>query len=248
MIVNGDDFGMSPDVNLAISECFAGNALSSTTLMVNMPFACEAVRLSKEQGFSDAVGLHLNLTGGEPLTDSIRSCKRFCSGDGKFNAVFAKELSGRFFLSGNEARAVRVEIEAQIKKYLDFGLKSRHLDSHHHIHTDYSIWRILKSLIQKYGIRSVRLSRNLYGKMSPLKAVYKGFYNRALRATGVSVTDFFGSFGDFQENRKGIADGATVEVMVHPKHDGNGQLVDATNGKDTLISSIQEYIAASGEL
>ena len=139
VIVNGDDFGMSQDVNRAISESFRRRVLTSTTLMVNMPFADEAVELSRREGFFNRVGLHLNLTSGTPLTDEIKSCPRFCFPSGDFNGDFARSMSSRFILSRAEKRAVAAEIMSQMKKYRSYRLSALHLDSHHHIHTDFSI-------------------------------------------------------------------------------------------------------------
>jgi predicted glycoside hydrolase/deacetylase ChbG (UPF0249 family) len=63
LIVNGDDFGMSPGVSRGILEAHRRGILTSTSLMVLRPAAEEAARLAREApGLS--VGLHLELEGG----------------------------------------------------------------------------------------------------------------------------------------------------------------------------------------
>ena len=226
LIVNADDFGISREVNYAICKCFQRRIISSTTLMVNMPYTEDAVRLAKICGFEDRVGIHLNLTSGYPLTMPIRRCPRFCDRKGRFNAAFEKNTWTRLFISRKEAQAVREEIEAQLRRYIEFGLADHHLDSHHHVHTDRSIWKVLSPLIPKYNIRSVRLTRNLYGKISLPKAIYKYWYNRTLSRSGVKTTDYFGSYKDFRKRADRLPRQKLTEIMVHPTVDSRGNLVD----------------------
>ena len=226
-IVNGDDFGKSQAVNRAVKECFERRFITNTTLMVNMPAADEAVETAEEYGFSEAVGLHLNLTSGYPLTDSIRKEPRFCRKDGSFNACFQKHTMTRLSLTRRERAVVYEEAEAQIRKYFSYGLPEKHLDSHHHVHTDRSVIGVLMPLLVKYGFRSVRLSRNLFLKMNPLKRVYKAQFNRRLKGSGLFTADYFGSFKDLSAMNGRIKSGSLVEIMVHPMYDPDGGLSDS---------------------
>ena len=76
VIVNADDFGQSVNVNRAIIDCFQKGLISSTTIMANMPAFDDAVDLAIENGFHQTVGVHLNLTDGEPLVSALRSIYR----------------------------------------------------------------------------------------------------------------------------------------------------------------------------
>ena len=240
LIVNADDFGINHDVNQAVCECFSRRFISSTTLMVNMPYADEAVELAKQKGFEERVGLHLNLTSGMPLTDGIKEYRCFCHKDGRFNAAFQKNTSMRLHLGKEETAVMYQEIEAQMRKYIGYGLPDHHLDSHHHVHTDRSVYRALVPLIRKYDMKSVRLSRNLYKNIPYLKAVYKKSYNRNLKKLGVMTTDYFGSYRDFSENRDKILDNTLTEIMLHPMYSKEGVLCDTRepmqNEHDHLIS------------
>ncbi len=225
-VLNGDDFGISEEVNRAIAECFEKRLLTSTTLMVNMPYADQAVEIAREEGFAEAVGLHLNLTSGYPLTRDIRKCRRFCRKNGSFNAYFQQHTSSRLFLTKKERRAAAKEIEAQMRKYFSYGLPERHLDSHHHVHTDRAIMLELMPLMHKYDFRSVRLSRNLFKKMNPLKKLYKHIFNSKLKKSGLITTEFFGSYRDLAAMNGEIRDNAMVEVMLHPMYNEDGVLCD----------------------
>ncbi len=245
-VINGDDFGISEEVNRAIAECFEKRILTSTTLMVNMPYADQAVEIARNEGFAEAVGLHLNLTSGYPLTQKIRRCRRFCRKNGSFNAWFQQHTSSRLFLTKRERRAVAEEIEAQIRKYISYGLPERHLDSHHHVHTDRSIMLELMPLMHKYDFRSVRLSRNLFRRMNPLKKMYKRIFNGKLKKSGLITTDYFGSYRDLAAMNGEIRENAMVEVMVHPMYNEEGVLYD-THTPMTEVCALLDSLKAERE-
>ena len=226
LIINADDFGISHEVNEAIVESFDRFMITGTTLMVNMPFADEAVELANSEGFNLRVGLHLNLTSGFPLTEKIKSLRIFCDKEGRFNAAFQKNTLSRLLLTTEETEAAAEEIEAQLKKYLRYGFLLRHLDSHHHIHTNASIYKPLEPLLKKYDFKSVRLSRNIYGHISFMKAYYKRRYNYMLRRTGMMTTDYFGSYLDFKHCYEKMPHNSLTEIMVHPMYSDSGELID----------------------
>ena len=238
VIVNADDFGISREVNQAICICFQKGMITNTTLMVNMPYAEEAVTLAKENGFSERVGLHLNLTAGMPLTMKIRSCSNFCDSEGRFHAGFHRTTPKRLFISKEEADAVREEVEAQMRKYLTFGLPEKHMDSHHHVHTDMSVFDELGPLLHKYGFRSVRISRNMYEKTSMFNVWYKKIYNRKLKKLGLKTADYFGSFRDFSAYYDKLPENVLAEVMLHPMFSKEGVLVDTK----TPMAEIKSFL------
>lgn len=242
IIINADDLGKSEDVNNAIAECFAERFITSTTLMVNMDYADEAVAMAQKYGWHERVGLHLNLTSGVPLTDRIKHYRNFCDKDGSFNASFFRKLYSRMHFSKEEIEVVREEAEAQIRKYISYGLPDKHLDSHHYVHTDASVWKAVEPLVLSYGMRSVRITRNMTANLSFAKRIYKTRFNRKLRSLPIDTTDYFGSFKDFMEYWRDIEDGALVEIMVHPMHDEEGRLVDRLD-KAKPVEEEREYLS-----
>ncbi|WP_243349643.1 carbohydrate deacetylase [Parabacteroides sp. FAFU027] len=241
LIVNADDFGFSADVNQAITTVIKQQACSNTTLMVNMPATDEAVGLSVLNGFSDRIGLHLNLTDGFPLTDPIRGQKLFCDSDGNFNTGFHRGIH-RFYLNKKEEDAVRLEFSAQIEKYLSYGFDLKHIDSHHHIHTNYSIFKILIPLLRKYEINSIRLTRNMFEEVSWGKNIYKRLLNNKIRQIAVT-SNYLGSISDFEKYRHRIPETSIVEIAVHPVLSEEGildmdvpysKVVDAIRGEELI--------------
>ena len=235
LIVNADDYGYHENITEAIIESFRRGILSSTTIMVTMPDFQRAIRRAQEEKIFDKIGLHLNLTEteGAPITEPLRECSRFCNPDGKFNAHFHRSKLGRFILTAKERRAVAVEVEAQMRAYIDAGFSLMHLDAHHHSHTDFSIARVVLPIAQRLGFRSVRVSRNmLRHELGLVKKSYKSFINGFIRRQGFICTDYFGSIGDFDKAIPGLPPDCSVEVMLHPRYqkdgcwDMSGELVD----------------------
>lgn len=222
IIVNADDFGRSQTINKAISQCFALNIIQRTSIMVNMPYYKEAILIAKEENFFDKIGLHINLMEGEPLTESIKLFPEVCS-NGIFNGQLQSHLRSRFFHSSELKKAIKEEIEAQIKVYINEGFPLLHLDSHFHIHNEAFIYNIIKPLSLQYGIKSMRIARNLMPQNSIIyfiKSLYKYILNSNIKKN-FKHTSYFGSYQDFNLYYKHFS----VEIMVHPELI-NGELVD----------------------
>lgn len=232
-IVHADDFGYSKSVNECIDKCFADNWLSETSLMVNMPACDEAVEIARCHGYAHRVGLHVNLTEGEPLTEKIKECPRFCSRDGQFNKVFHTSTRGRFFITQREKAAVRQEIQAQIKKFCAYGGLMMKIDSHHHAHTDWSIYKVLRPIALQFGFTAMRISADMH-KVRFDKELYKRLFN-------YDVRKYFKTTDHFDGIVPGLIDSASgeTEVMVHPLI-WKGQLCDSRKG---FLENIKQIIS-----
>lgn len=240
IIVNADDFGLSHEVNMAICDAFSKGFIQRTTLMTNMPFAREAMELAKENGFADRVGVHLNLTSGRPLREEMAKDRLMCNDDGEFTAEFAKHLKTRFFLPKETCKDVESEIRAQLDEYKNLGGTLWHIDSHHHVHTDPSVWKVAVKVFRNYPVSGVRLGRNMYRGGNPLLRIYKKIYNSSVLRFCKTKCDYFGSSEDYADYIGGDSGFAlqfptenNIEIMVHPVYDQEGNLRDAAHG--TLI-------------
>jgi hypothetical protein len=213
VILNSDDFGLSTSINDAIIMAFNQKLISSTTTLVNYPAGLidGRAKLLDNNISPSAVGIHLNLTTGKPLTESISQNPRFCE-NGFFHCrVRDKPL---LFLDKKSRKDVRVEIEAQIQRFIDvMGFKPSHIDGHHHIQTEFAIFRILLGQAKKYDINCMRKTRNLgIDRIGLVKKIYKGFLNFLIERNFRSA-DFFGSLTDLDGQ---ILDPTkTYEIMVH---------------------------------
>lgn len=243
VVVNADDFGLNSSVNKAIADAFRQRLISSTTIITNMPGFGEACEIAETNKLQDRIGVHLNLMEGQPLTEGIRGCKRFCSESGIFNGC----LEGKHFnFSPVEKKAVLAELKAQIELCEMHGITPTHMDSHHHFHTSVAFLPIIIKLARMKGISAIRLNNNCCEPLPVYKKVYKILYNMTLYLSGMGKTDYFCTIDDVERIcpslRKGI-----VEVMVHPTYSAGGVLVDSQN-KMPLVGQLQilrEYSMSS---
>ena len=236
MIINADDFGYSSSVNRAILQAFDEGLVSSTTLMANMPGFDEACALAHERKLLAHVGAHLVLSEGEPLTDQMRRCRRFCDSSGRFSHMGKRA----FWLSSFERATVGVELRTQIERSRRAGLSLTHLDSHHHVHTDPALGPIVRRLALEHGRLNVRLARNCGPGISFPRRAYKAYFNRRLERAGLARTRYFGEADDYvylKRNRVPLAKRADFDVMTHPIFDDHGGLVDGLT-PDVLLRDL----------
>ncbi len=230
IIINADDFGLAHSTNKAIVKSFEQNLCTSTTILTNMPFFEEAVQLAHENNLVSKIGIHLNLTEGQPITEKIRYCKRLCNEKGYFEYKLKSPL---FFLTAEEKVAIYEELSAQIVKCKNNNIAITHIDSHHHIHTDLSILRIVISLAKKFKIRSIRLKSNYPIHMSLKMKSYVLFHNFLLAFNKLKKTDYFGDIADFIniQNNNSIKISKIYEIMIHPDLDEKNNIIDRIHKK-----------------
>jgi hypothetical protein len=226
IIVNADDFGMSRSVNEAIVSAIDHGLATRASIMANMPGFVDACRLVRRRGWTDRIGVHLNLSEGWPLSDPIRRCRRFCDDFGRF-----RPWRRTLCLTREERRAVEVEFGAQVQACIDQGLRPTHLDSHHHYHTEWPIGAVAIRIARDYGIREVRMSRNCGPGLGWLKRLYKAAFNARLRLHGLAAVEYFGGLDDLPSV---LERPAAVEVMVHPRFDDAGRLTDMGRGRELV--------------
>jgi predicted glycoside hydrolase/deacetylase ChbG (UPF0249 family) len=153
--VNADDFGESAEVNRGIIDCIDAGALTSTTIMANMPGTREALRWAAARGREASFGVHLNLCEGPALTRATSLIDR--SGNLK-----RKRMQALGALSGRLVRdEVRAELDAQIRVVRDAGVQVSHLDSHKHLHQLPGVGTVAAELAAAHGIERVRCTREI---------------------------------------------------------------------------------------
>lgn len=217
-IINADDFGYSHDVNKAIVDCFKQGIISSTTIMMNMPEAEEAIKLAFENGFQDSIGLHFNIIEGEPLSENIKKCHRICT-----NGVFTYKRNSVKRWTSFEKQSIAEEFEAQLTALTNKGITPSHIDSHQHPHTEPTIFAIIVPIMRKAGVVKMRASRNL--GISKFHIILKSFLNAYFRMKGIKMTRYFNDVV-----QKDINDSVdNIEIMCHPTYK-DGIIVDAFRG------------------
>ncbi len=153
LIVNADDFGLCRGVNEAIRQAHNTGVLTSATLMASMPGAQKAVELAEEMP-NLGVGVHLNLTEG-PAVSNAGEVEILLDSKGRF-AFSPGRLAIMSLFSSSVRKAIEIELAAQIGWVIDNGIKPSHLDSHKHIHSFPSIYKIVGRLASRFGIGAIR--------------------------------------------------------------------------------------------
>lgn len=196
LIINADDLGYDPAINRGIVEAMRKGAVTSATLMVNLPHSAEGAALASGL----AVGLHLNLARGMPVSP-------------RFPPTFL--VSGALDeprVAALSAEVVEDEALAQLDRAGELlGRSPTHADVHRHLHRHPGVLEGLTRAASRRGI--------------PVRALDAAM-RTTLRARGVRTTDHFvGEAGAepywtaarFSEALAALEPG-TTEWMCHPGH------------------------------
>lgn len=232
IIVNADDFGRSQIINKAIAEAFDKHFIQQTTIMANMPSFDEAVQLSKDYGFFDRVGLHINLDEGTPITCEMKENQNFCT-NGIYHGHFFQVLKNRFVLNKRDKESIECELIAQMNKYINAGFTLMHYDSHHFVHNNISVYRVVKKLGLEREFRSARITE--YNPSdSFFKHLYKVFFNKLVSRDFQTTRQFIQNLSNYEENR------GSCELMTHPFFI-EGNLVDVLSWEPLITKSFEEH-------
>ena len=150
LIVNADDFGLSPGVNAGVARAHEQGILTSASLMVRRPAGAAAAAYARATPSLD-LGLHVDL--GE-----------WARHEGAWTPVYE-----RVPIEGDPA-AVEEEVHSQLASFRELtGRDPTHLDSHQHVHNWESVTGIFRRVAAQLGIPlrhhtgGVRYCGDLYG-------------------------------------------------------------------------------------
>lgn len=204
LIVNGDDFGYSPGINVGMIYGFKKGIISSTTLMVNQSFSLEAARLAQECP-ELGVGLHANLTKGSPVLSPER-VPTLIEDNGNFWEV------SKFYQQNINKEDIKKEVFAQIGEFFRLGIKPTHMDAHHHLQFHPMVLEVLIEAAQKFELPL----RNV-GKETRLR-----FQEENIPTPDIFVSSFFGEYAT-KKHLFSLLPGlkqkypeAVIELMTHP--------------------------------
>jgi predicted glycoside hydrolase/deacetylase ChbG (UPF0249 family) len=151
LIVNADDYGYFHCVSKGILKAATHGIVTATGVLSNMAhFGERAARLRDCDALD--VGVHLNLTDGEPLTSELR--QRLSRWSGRFPGKFP--MAAAILSRTVKTNDVRREWQAQIERCLAGGLRVRFLNSHEHLHMLPSLFDVTRLLAKDYDIPHVR--------------------------------------------------------------------------------------------
>jgi len=153
LVVNADDFGLTPGVNAGIVDAHTRGILTSASLFANAPATDHAIQLARQTP-TLGIGCHLALVDGDPVLPD--SGLPTLAPDGHFRPTW------RSFITDALAGRIAVdeidrELAAQISRLTDAGLRLTHLDAHKHVHAFPPVFGVVARLARRFGIATVRI-------------------------------------------------------------------------------------------
>ena len=154
LIVNADDFGLTPGVNRAVAELHDAGALPSATLMAVGPAFDDALATAQQRP-ELGVGCHLVLLDGVPLS-SPAEIPTLIGADGRSFRTSLVEFARDALFGRIAAADIAREARAQITKLQAAGLTVTHLDTHKHTHMLPAIQRPLLQVAEELAVPAIR--------------------------------------------------------------------------------------------
>jgi predicted glycoside hydrolase/deacetylase ChbG (UPF0249 family) len=141
LIVNADDFGLTPGVSAGILAAHRHGIVSSTTVLATATIDAESLSALRDSGLG--VGLHVNLTLGRPLSGA----RSLVDGAGRF------VRDPRHAAARAHAKDVEREVTAQIEKLTSLLRRPpTHLDTHHHVGLLAPVARVVLDAARRLGV------------------------------------------------------------------------------------------------
>ena len=153
LIVNADDFGLTPGVNRSIFDLQQAGALTSATLMATADsFRNAASRAATHPMLG--VGCHVVLVDGRPLLPP-EEIPGLAPASGEFRPTlgnFVRDLIRRRIPEAE----IEAEATAQIRRLQSAGIQVTHIDTHKHTHMFVRVLRPLLRAARACGVRAIR--------------------------------------------------------------------------------------------
>lgn len=231
-----DDFGLHKSINDGIVFLLKENKIQGASLMPNGEEFDDAVKQSLSNQFSN-IGIHLNLVEqksvilGKPMPKNHR-------------IFFIKYILGLIKFD-----FIQRELEAQILKVIQVGIKPAFINGNQHLHLLPGIIGIVIKLAQKYQIPYIRIVNEtifiprsyyryniIFSKFFRfLQLIFLRFFSKLtkikIKNAGLECNDFFVGFldaGDMGRNDIKFAQelvnkypDKTIELGCHPGYENN---------------------------
>lgn len=220
IILCADDYGLTRGVSEAIGKLARARRLSATSALVTTEAWPQAAAALAEARDSIALGLHLNLTLGQPLTRMARLAP-----DGALPSI--GNLTGKALRGALDVAELEGEISAQIQRFKDdTGRLPDLIDGHQHAHA--------LPLVRQATIRAIAaggwprpplvrvpsdapatiLRRGREAAKALAIAALAGGFKGALRRAGLPFNDSFAGISSF--SRANAYDAELAAAMRHP--------------------------------
>ena len=234
LLVIADDFGIGPEVSRAILELAQLQLVSGSVLLVNSPFAEDAVDSWRKAGRPMELGWHPCFTLDKPILprQQVPSLTR---PDGRFLSL--GKLMTRLFLGQVNVEEVKAELRAQLHRFVELvGQAPTHVNSHQHVSIFKPIRKgLLELLLEQRPIPYVRRVQEPWSMLRKIrgaraKRIFLNHFGRkearALVEHDIPGNDWLAGITnppwttqpEFFEAWLRAIPGGIVEMSCHPGH------------------------------
>lgn len=149
LIINADDFGKTKSINESVFELISIGSISSTSVMVNMPYANEAEALLQYSKIS--IGWHINISEGKSVLPKSQ-IPSLVDDNGNF---YPKDILLSLIRDNKiQYKDLRAELFAQFNKLKSIiGNRLSHFDSHQGSLRISMVYKVLIEIIKKENIK-----------------------------------------------------------------------------------------------
>jgi len=254
LIVNADDFGLTPGVNRAIIELHAAGLVTSTSLMARAGATDEAIELARATP-SLGTSCHVVLVDGQPVLPPEKIPSLVDARTGHFpNSLTAFLL--RLFTGRIRAEEIEAEAAAQISLLQQRGVRLTHIDTHKHAHIFSAVLRPVLRAARAAGIRAVRhpfepewAVRAAIG--APLARVVQIAALRPLAPRSqqiIAQEGFITTDGTIAVAGTGTLDAATLRSLLEQLPAGTWELVTHPGYNDADLARVRTRLRASRDV
>ena len=225
LIVNADDYGLTPAVSRGILRGARDGVITSTSVLVLGSGFSRSVGWLRDET-SIGVGVHLALVGEDPPLSAARDIPTLVDRRGRLPHSW-RQLLPRVMARRVDMADVERELAAQIGTAQDAGLSVDHLNSHQHVHMFPGLREVVVDLAHRFDVAAVRVTRMQgHGPVAELMRRLAKSLERELRADGISFPSAAAGLdeaGRFDETamlrvleRFSVADIQSIELSGHP--------------------------------
>ena len=207
VIINIDDYGLSPSTNESIIALAKEHKISSTTILTtrsgNIHNEIASLRDNCPQ---IGCGVHLD------LDSFFKFDENNVYGTNEHDIVANYEQ-----ITNNNIDDITFALHSQIQMVKSTGIQITHVDSHHSIHQFPFLLPTVLSVMDLHGIKKMRFANNFYR----IDDSYN-FVMQYLTASGILSPDYFFALPELMSNGN-ILDCASgiIEIMAHTSLDDN---------------------------
>lgn len=159
LIITADDYGMSNGVNRAIDAGMQAGIITSTNVMMNMPF-CHEAKVLKNRFPHVSVGLHWTLSGAGGPVSPINQVPTLVNEHGNFFSYADFRNRYRKGLIKNEE--ILIELKNQFARFRELVGVPDYWNTHQNTHVDFGIYKLFVELAAELHIPAMRSHQRIY--------------------------------------------------------------------------------------